>query len=135
MAAGIFRKIMQEKKMQNINILSAGISANNSSKATQNAIKACTEINIDLKNHVSRSIFDINLDKIDKFVVMTDVHRSFLNNLGVKNEKIFVLGLQILDPFGGNLDVYKHCRDQIYSALCDLVENTDFMSNYEDKNA
>ncbi|MEI3541924.1 MAG: low molecular weight phosphatase family protein [Acutalibacteraceae bacterium] len=132
MAAGIFKKIVQEKNLQDINILSAGISADNISKATQNAIKVCEEIGVDLKNHVSRSVFDVNFSHIDKFVVMTTVHRSFLINLGVQNERIFILGEQILDPFGGNLDIYEHCRDQIYNALCDLVKNPNFMNVGED---
>lgn len=135
MAAGLFEKIVREKNLKNINILSAGISADNASNATQNAIKACEKLGVDLKNHVSKSIFDVNLGQIDRFIVMTNLHRSFLINLGVKNEKIFVLGEQISDPFGGSLDVYERCRDQIFDALCDLSESSDFMSAYEDKNA
>ena len=123
MAAGIFEKILDEKNLTGLNVSSAGISADNTSRATQNAIKVCEAINVDLRNHVSRSIFDVNLNAVDKFVVMTQMHRSFLLNLGVKSEKIFVLGGQISDPFGGNLEVYAQCRDQIYSALREFIEN------------
>lgn len=133
MAAGIFKKIVQDKNLKNVNILSAGISADNNTGATQNAIKACRKLGIDLKNHTSKSIFDVNLGKIDKFIVMTDIHRNFLINLGVKGEKIFVLGKQISDPFGGDLRVYERCRDEIYCALCELIENFNFIDN-EGKN-
>lgn len=135
MAAGLFKKIVREKNLKDVNILSAGISADNDSGATQNAIKACEELVVDLKNHTSKSIFDVNLNQIDRFIVMTDMHRNFLVNLGVKNEKIFVLGEQISDPFGGSLEVYERCRDQIYNALCELIESPDFMSDNREKNA
>lgn len=131
MAAGIFRKIVQEKNLKNMEILSAGIAADNVSSATQNAIDACEKIGVSLKKHVSKSIFDINLHKIDKFVVMTSSHRDFLISLGVQNEKIFALGNQILDPFGGTLEVYENCRNQIYKALCELVENLNFIGDEE----
>lgn len=135
MAAGLFKKIVREKNLKDVNILSAGISADNDSGATQNAIKACEELGVDLKNHTSKSIFDVNLNQIDRFIVMTYMHRSFLVNLGVKNEKIFVLGEQISDPFGGSLEVYERCRDQIYNALCELIESPDFMGDNGEKNA
>lgn len=135
MAAGLFKKIVQEKNLKDVNILSAGISADNGSGATQNAIKACEELVVDLKNHTSKSIFDVNLNQIDRFIVMTEMHRSSLVNLGVKNDKIFVLGEQISDPFGGSLEVYERCRDQIYSALCELIESPDFMGDNGEKNA
>ena len=129
MAAGIFEKIINEKNLINVNILSAGICANNSSKATQNAIEACKEINIDLSKHISKSIFDVNLNDIDKFVVMTKNHKDFFLNLGVKNEKILILGDQILDPFGGDLKIYERCRDQIYNSLYELIKKFDFNDN------
>lgn len=135
MAAGLFKKIVRGKNLKDVNILSAGISADNDSGATQNAIKACEEFEVDLKNHTSKSIFDVNLNQIDRFIVMTYMHRSFLVNLGVKNEKIFVLGEQISDPFGGSLEVYERCRDQIYNALCELIESQSFTGDNGEKNA
>lgn len=135
MAAGLFKKIVREKNLKDVSILSAGISADNDSGATQNAIKACEGLGVDLKNHASKSIFDVNLNQIDRFIVMTEMHRSFLVNLGVKNEKIFVLGEQISDPFGGSLEVYERCRDQIYNALCELIESQSFTGDNGEKNA
>lgn len=122
MASGIFKKILTEKNLNKINVFSAGTFAKSNSCATENAIKACKEIGVDISNHLSRSIFDVNINEIDKFIVMTQMHRDFLIDLGVKREKIFILGKQILDPFGGDLEVYKMCRDQICNALNEFVE-------------
>ncbi len=122
MAAGIFRKIVDEKNLKNMETSSAGIAADNMSPATQNAIEACKKINVDLSAHVSRSIVDVNLNLVDKFVVMTEIHQATLLEMGVTMDKIYVLDGGVLDPFGGSLQVYEACRDQIYSALCALVE-------------
>ena len=60
MAAGILKKIIVEKNIKNVNISSAGIAADNNSRASQNAIEACREINVDLNGHISKSILSIS---------------------------------------------------------------------------
>ena len=132
MAAEIFKKMVLEKNLKNVNISSAGISAQSGAGATKYAIEACEKIGVNLKKHVSKSVFDVNIGAVDKFVVMTEMHRSFLINLGVKSEKIFILGRQILDPFGSDLDVYEQCRDQICSALVDLFNKIDVDGKQEE---
>lgn len=129
MAEGIFKKIVAEKSLKNINVSSAGIAADGSSGATENAVKVCQEWNVNLKAHVSKSIFDVNVENIDSFFVMTQSHRDFLINLGVKKEKIFILGAQILDPFGGSIEIYTQCRNQIYRAISELIEDLNFDYN------
>lgn len=122
MAAGIFNKIMAEKKLSKISAQSAGIAADNVSGATENAIIACEKINVDLRSHVSRSIFDVSPNDIDKFVVMTRIQREFLASLGINSEKIYILGDEIPDPFGGDLKVYEDCRDRIEEAVKSLIK-------------
>lgn len=123
MAEGIFRKIISDENLKDINVKSAGISANNISKATKNAVDVCNEINVDLSKHISKSIFDININNIDKFVVMTNMHREMLLSLGINKDKIYVLGNQIDDPYGGDISIYRKCRDQIYDALNKFIKD------------
>lgn len=123
MAEGIFRKIISDENLKDINVTSAGISANNISKATKNAVDVCNEINVDLSKHISKSIFDININNIDKFVVMTNMHREMLLRLGINKDKIYVLGNQIDDPYGGDISIYRKCRDQIYDALNKFIKD------------
>lgn len=122
MAAGIFNKIMAEKNLKKISAKSAGIAADNTSGAAKNAIIACEKINVDLRSHISRSLFDVNPNDVDKFVVMTQIQREFLMRLGIDSEKISVLGDEIPDPFGGDLKAYKHCRDKIEEAVKNLIK-------------
>ncbi len=123
MAEGIFKKIISDENLKDINVKSSGISANNISKATKNAVDVCNEINVDLSKHISKSIFDININNIDKFVVMTNMHREMLLSLGINKDKIYVLGNQIDDPYGGDISIYRKCRDQIYDALNKFIKD------------
>ena len=122
MAAGIFKKILAEKNIKNITVSSAGLAANNSSQASKNAVEVCKKIEIDLSEHISRSIFDINLSSIDKFIVMTASHKDALLCMSVPIEKIHILGTGVLDPFGGDVKVYEWCRNQIEAALYELLD-------------
>ena len=123
MAEGIFKKIISDENLKDINVTSAGISANNISKATKNAVDVCNEINVDLSKHISKSIFNIDINNIDKFVVMTNMHREMLLSLGINKDKIYVLGNQIDDPYGGDISIYRKCRDQIYDALNKFIKD------------
>ena len=38
-------------------------------------------------------------------------------------EKLFVLGNGISDPFGGDISVYRRCRDEIFAAVDKLIED------------
>ena len=122
MAAGIFKNILAEKNIKNITVSSAGLAANNSSSASKNAIDVCQKIGIDINQHISRSIFDINFASIDKFIVMTSSHKKALLSMSVPMGKIYILGDEILDPFGGDVKVYERCRNQIEAALYELLD-------------
>ena len=122
MAAGIFKNILAEKNIKNITVSSAGLAANNSSPASKNAVDVCEKIGIDLSEHISRSIFDVNLSSIDKFIVMTASHKDALLSMSVPIEKTHILGTGILDPFGGDFKVYERCRNQIEAALYELLD-------------
>ncbi len=126
MAAGIFKNILAEKNIKNITVSSAGLAANNNSPASKNAIEACKKNGIDLSEHISRSIFDINLSSIDKFIVMTASHKDALLSMSVPIEKIHILGTGVLDPFGGDVKVYEQCRNQIEAALYELLDELKF---------
>lgn len=132
MAEGIFTKLVTDMKLMNMYASSAGTFADNSSRATKNAILACKQIGVDLSKHISKNISDVNLNEFDKFIVMTNLHRDFLCNLGVDEDKIYILGDQIQDPYGGNIEVYEKCCDQIYNALLQLINNKNFIG---EKNA
>lgn len=123
MAKGIFEKIAKEKGGSHLKCDSAGVLVNNQSGATKNAVEVCREIDVDISNHVSKSISSIDEKNIDLFVAMTRQHGEMIKNLGIDNEKIYVPDPEIEDPYGGDIDVYRRCRDEIETAAEILIDS------------
>ena len=53
-------------------------------------------------------------------------HAGVLKSAGVPEERIRVLGGGIGDPYGGDIELYRASRDQIYNALQDLLRDLGF---------
>ncbi|MBO5859176.1 MAG: low molecular weight phosphatase family protein [Clostridia bacterium] len=116
MAEGIFKKIVADKKLDNINVSSAGLFAMSGDEVADNAAKAVERFGCDISLHRARRITSYVLDETDKFVCMTSEHATSLA-LYVPREKIIVLGGGIPDPYGGNLETYLTCANSIRTAL------------------
>lgn len=79
------------------------------------------EVGIDISAHTSNQIGDFDLDA-DKIICMSPSHAAALVNAGASSEKVSVLGGGISDPFGGDITVYRACRDQIFAAINNLID-------------
>ena len=116
MAEGIFKKILSDKGITDIECSSAGIFAMTGDEVTPNSVKACERFGVDISAHRARRITEYILDEADKFVCMTQEHAASLS-MFVPQEKIIVLGGGIPDPFGGDLETYIRCANMIKNAL------------------
>ena len=116
MAEGIFKKILSDKGITDIECSSAGIFAMTGDEVTPNSVKACERFGVDISTHRARRITEYILDEADKFVCMTQEHAASLS-MFVPQEKIIVLGGGIPDPFGGDLETYIRCANMIKNAL------------------
>lgn len=119
MAQAIFTDMAKDSGIA-FTVCSAGIHAQNGDPASENAVTACEETGLDLKHHRAKSVMDENLNTTDLFVVMTMTHAQALMELGVPKDKIYILNVS--DPFGGSLQVYRDCRDEIRDRLIVLLE-------------
>lgn len=116
MAEGIFKKILSDKGITDIECSSAGIFAMTGDEVTPNSVKACERFGVDISTHRARRITEYILDEADEFVCMTQEHAASLS-MFVPQEKIVVLGGGIPDPFGGDLETYIRCANMIKNAL------------------
>ena len=103
MAAAIFSHLFPDAEVS-----SAGLFADGS-EYCQNSIDALAEIGISLSGN-SRPLLPDDLDA-DRFFVMSEFHAENLAAIGIKRDKITVL--DVSDPFGGDLSVYRACRNEI----------------------
>ena len=121
MAEGIFKKIVADKKLNNINASSAGLFAMSGDEVAHNAVEAAERFGCDISAHRARRITSYVLDETDRFVCMTPEHAASLA-LYVPREKITVLGGGIPDPYGGNLETYLTCANSIRVALLEQFD-------------
>jgi protein-tyrosine phosphatase len=135
MAEYLFKNLIKENaelKLKNWEVLSAGISAVKGAEVTDQAKSAMEEINIDLSDHISHNIDEIELNQIDLIITMTRKHSRALvlkhPNLADKISTLKELSQlefsskDIQDPFGLSEEVYRETRDEIENNLKELLK-------------
>lgn len=119
MAEGIFNKLAVEYGINAV-AESSGLNTENGLPASENAIKVCAEIGVDISNHKSRKFDDLNIDDYVAFCTMSFDHTEALIAKGVPRNKIEVMiGVDhgIPDPYGFGLGIYRSCRDIIKRSI------------------
>ncbi len=112
-------------------VSSAGTSAYPGMPASYNAVQALKSMGIDLSQHSSSMVEDALIDSAELILTMTSLHKRRLLQLRPDAEaKIHVLAefcegsgdADIADPFGGDLEAYINCRDEINKHIEVLIK-------------
>lgn len=133
MAEAYLRHLLNKNNIGDVVVCSAGIEADVGEKATQYAMKAIAEYGADLKDHIAKSIHDVNITMFDEILVMTYEHKRkiremFPNVAGkVKLLKEYMDNnttgyMNIDDPWGLGYNVYKNCAKEIVNCVDNLVK-------------
>lgn len=121
MAEGMFKSLLEEKNESGIVCSSAGLMTVDGRQASENAITVAGEYGVDISSHRSRMLTRSITRSADFIVCMTKEHYDTLNRM-IPDEKLFVLGGGIDDPYGRDLDFYRECGKKIHGALPELYE-------------
>lgn len=125
MAAAIMEKICVENDID-VLIESAGVFAEIGQPASEEAIKALGEMDIDLTFHRSKPVSEDLIEKSDLILTMTGAHAMILSAMaGDKVHSIMeYIGEtgDISDPYGGDIEDYRETAKEIYDALVDVAE-------------
>lgn len=145
MAEYILRDMIQNSEQmeaEDWEILSAGISAIKGIKVSDKTEEVMEELNLDLGDHLSRSIESIDFKKSDIIITMSRKHsRILILEYPDLADNIFTLkefaeneeGKDIEDPFGLSLQVYRDTRDEIKLELEKVLQKLkDFNPNEKD---
>lgn len=111
MAEGIFRRMAPEHQCG-----SAGLAAVPGEPPSENAVICCGELGVDISAHRSRPLAREDLSRWDLFVPMARAHGAALEGAGVPRDRIYYPH-EVADPYGGDLAVYRACRDRIAEEL------------------
>lgn len=127
MAEALFKDMMK-KRGKEIEADSASISMVEGMEAADNAKKVLKEIGIDISDHRSKNISHVgNFEDIDIFAVMSNMHKLVLKEIGIDENKIYILGNGIEDPYGKDEDEYRKVRDQLKDSIekmyNEIIEN------------
>jgi protein-tyrosine-phosphatase len=131
MAERLFAKAIDEaKNSPTIKAYSAGLSAMDGDKASQNSIDACEEVNIDVTDHRSAGLTRTLLQEASAVFCMTESHRALINMYFElpKGYPIFLMrefmdegNKELPDPYGQDIEVYRNCRDHMLEAIPSLI--------------
>ena len=131
MAERLFaRAIEQSEITQNIVSTSAGLSAMDGDKASQNSIDACEELGLDINDHRSSGLSRTTLQEASVVFCMTESHRALINMyfelpqgypIYLMREFIECESKELPDPYGQDIDVYRQCRDRMLECMPSLI--------------
>lgn len=123
MAQVLFEKLLKDSSIGDVKVMSAGFAAESGAPASRGAMEAVAEVGADLSFHRSRPVTEELVEESDAVYTMTSSHASLLKAAFPDAAgKIHVLGGGISDPFGGDAEVYRRCRDSILAALKTIIE-------------
>jgi protein-tyrosine-phosphatase len=103
-------------------VQSAGLEAASGMGATREAVQVMRERGIDLSNHYSQSIEEMDLNNFDIIVAMT---KSIANHLSVEyqisSKRLRVLN--VADPCGHGIEEYRRCAAELEKELNELFQS------------
>ncbi|QJC98047.1 low molecular weight protein arginine phosphatase [Bacillus mojavensis] len=128
MAEALFKSIAETEGLD-VSVRSAGVFASPNGKASPHAVEALFEKRIAL-NHVSSPLTEEHMEAADLVLAMTHQHKQVIvSQFERYRDKVFTLKEyvtgsrgDIIDPFGGTIEIYKETRDELEALLQQLAE-------------
>lgn len=121
MAQGLLNHLANEEKLS-VQATSAGLAADGD-PISPNALAVLREIGIDMSYHRSRFLNENDIENANAVFCMTQSQLLTVVSIYPScADRLYLLGGGIEDPFGGNLDIYRACRDKIRDALPEVLK-------------
>ena len=142
MAEGVLRHRLAREKLSHTLINSAGTSGWDNRKPTAEAIRACSEIGIDISSLRSAPLSDRMIRAADVIVTMERYHvNEMIKAFNAPAEKLFLLGdfhtgrpgMEIEDPYGMPISYYRKILELIYQCSDGLTDKLKKMFYYRDE--
>lgn len=136
MAAGYFRKLLAERNVRGVEVRAAGVMTVTGLRASQEAQQVMEAVEVDLSRHRSSQLTPESIRRADLILGMSPLHvQHALRESPEARGKTFLLkefarsdlkNIQISDPMGCTLEVFKKCFKEIRQA-CDKLIETDYV--------
>ncbi len=113
-------------------VSSAGLSTMDGLMPSNNAVTAVGELECDISLHTSREITPADINSADIILTMTASQRDAIK-IGLNEQKVYTIGefigtpeVEVCDPFGEDIDVYRECAmqlDEMLDEVADILED------------
>ncbi len=111
MAEVLFKNYLKNQGLEALcTVESRGLMAVNGEPAAEHAQTIASDLGLDLSQHGAKFLTQEDLKKNSYYICMTDSHAAMLSQIVPKER---VISLRISDPFGGDLNRYKACAEEI----------------------
>jgi protein-tyrosine-phosphatase len=132
MAAALLQHFLggQDEPLKSLPVVSAGIAARQGDPISDNAAVAMKRVGLDVSRHASQPVTQQLLDGALAVFCMTESHRAMIQLQFERVPKHLYLFREFLpppvdpevnDPYGGPLNVYETCRDNLVEAVPSVV--------------
>ena len=121
---------IKKNNINDIEVYSCGIYAENGDLSTYNAIEVMQEYEINIKNHKATNIMNSNIKEMDLILCATNSHKIAVLDLYPELEsKVYTIKeyvnydreyhdkINIKDPWGYDLETYRYCAGEIDECL------------------
>lgn len=142
MAAGYFSKLLDENDLIDLEVRSAGVMTVTGLRASQEAQQVMESEVVDLDSHRSSQLSAEMIRRADLILGMSPLHVQTAlrmqegargkTHLFKEYTKSDLKNIQIADPMGCTLEVFKKCFDEV-KAACDLLLKSEFVIMYAKK--
>jgi len=132
LASGYLHKLLQQAGITYIEIKTAGVMTPTGLLPTPEVVQLLQEENVDIKRHRSRPLTNELINAADLILGMTPIHvQKAIRMTDEARGKTFLLKeyvgftgrhVQIPDPMGGTMEIFKKCFSDIKQSLQKLVE-------------
>ena len=132
MAEGMLKKMLPNDLQSKVRVSSAGTHAADGLPAEPHAVKAMSEVSIDLSEHRSQMIGPEIVSGADLIIVMETFHGTELQDFaGAGKLPIRLIGTfgsqagftELPDPYGGDLARYRTTAMQIRDCLTGVIQH------------
>ena len=122
MAQGLMNQYAHTHNLD-IQATSAGIAVTEGMPMAGNALEVLEELKIDMTYHHARQLCDADISNANLIFCMAESHLAAVAAIFPKSmDKLRLVGKGIADPFGGDVELYRNCREHIRAALPEIAE-------------
>ena len=121
MAEGLLKKLLAEKEIKNIRVISAGVSALSGMNPTRETIEILQKEGIDVSDYRTKVLTGEMIKSADIIFVMQESHKdSILRDVPWAEKRTFVL--DVPDPIGRPLNIYQDYFELIKKEMPKVLE-------------